>query len=171
MQGARTTRTFGPSFAGSSRQQLLGARHRAGQRVAHPHGDRRRRRLAFLHHVEMGVEGRDLVDLGQRELHLLRERGEMRGGEMAVVVLDQMQMLDQQIAPARAVAEQRAHLVERLRIDLAALGRAPRLAAARLGAVACRTAADFEYSSASPALRIEPLPSSQTIPCSPWLDR
>ena len=45
-------------------------------------------------------------------------------------------MLDQQIALARAVAEQRAHLVERPRIDLPALGRAARLAVARLGAVA-----------------------------------
>ena len=56
----------------------------------------------------------------------------MRGREVAVAVLDQMQMLDQQIAPARRVAEQRAHLVERRRIDLAALGRAarPALAAA-----------------------------------------
>ena len=61
----------------------------------------------------MRVEGRDLVDLGQRQLHLGGERGEMRGGEMAVMVLDQMQMLDQQIAPARPVGQQRAHLVER----------------------------------------------------------
>ena len=42
---------------------------------------------------------------------------------MAVAVLDQVQMLDQEIAPARAVAEQRAHLGERLRLDLAAFGR------------------------------------------------
>ena len=130
MQGARTTRTSRPSVAGQVAQQMLGARHRAGERVADPHRDRRRRRLAFLHHVEMGVEGRDLVDLGERELHLLRERGEMRGREMAVAVLDQMQVLDQQVALARPVAEQRAHLVERLRIDLAALGRARRAAGA-----------------------------------------
>ena len=56
----------------------------------------------------------------------------MRGGEMAVMVLDQMQMLDQEIAPARPVGEQRAHFIERLRIDLAALGRARRPAAAGL---------------------------------------
>ena len=54
----------------------------------------------------------------------------MRGREMAVAVLDQMQMLDQQIAPARARAEQRADLVERRRIDLAALRGAARPAAA-----------------------------------------
>ena len=124
MQGARTTRTSLPSFAGQLAQQLLRARHRAGERVAHAHRDRRRRRLAFLHHVEMRVEGRDLVDLGERHLHLGGERREMRGGEMAVAVLDQMQMLDQQIAPARPVAQQRAHFFERLRVDLAALRRA-----------------------------------------------
>ena len=90
---------------------------------------------SVLHHVEMRIEGRDLVDFGVRHLHLLRERGEMRGGEMAVMVLDQMQMLDQQIAPARPVGEQRAHLVERRRIDLTALGRARRPAPAGTFAV------------------------------------
>jgi hypothetical protein len=45
---------------------------------------------------------------------------------MAAVVLDQMQVLDQEIAPARALPEQRPHVRERLRIDLAALGGAPR---------------------------------------------
>ena len=49
---------------------------------------------------------------------------------MAVLVLDEMQVLDQQVAPARPVAEQRLHLVQRLRIDLAALGRAARPLAA-----------------------------------------
>ena len=69
----------------------------------------------------MGVERRDLVDLGLRELHLRGERGEMRRRQMAVAVLQQMQVLDQQIAPARPVAEQRPHLFERARIDLPAL--------------------------------------------------
>ena len=70
----------------------------------------------------------------------------MRGGEMAVFVLDQMQMLDQQIAPARLVAEQRADFVERLRIDLAAFRRAARLLR-RAAARRCRSAAaEFGYS-------------------------
>ena len=113
-------------------QQMLGARHRAGERIAHPHRDRRRRRLAFLHHVEMRVEGRDLVDLGQRKLHLGRERGEMRGREMPVSVLDQVQMLDQEIASARLPPKQElAHLVERRRVDLPALGRARAAGAGR----------------------------------------
>ena len=128
-----------PELAGKIAEQVLGAAHRAGQRIAHPHRDRRRRRLAFLHHVEMRVEGRDLVDLGQRKLHLGGERGEMRGREMPVAVLDQMQMLDQEIAPALARAEQRANLGERGRVDLPALGRAARAAAA----VAVRASAPF----------------------------
>ena len=87
----------------------------------------------------MRVEGRDLVDLGLRHLHLGRERSEMRGREMAVMVLDQMQMLDQQIAPARPVGEQRLHVVQRGRIDLAAFRRARRLAAAGAFAAAVGT--------------------------------
>jgi hypothetical protein len=41
-----------------------------------------------------------------------------------------VQMLDQEIAPALAVAQQRAHLRQRLRLDLAALGRLARAVAA-----------------------------------------
>ena len=106
-------------------QQLVGAGHGAGQAVAHPHGDGGRRR-AVLHHVEMGIEGGDLVDLGLGELHLGRERGEMRRGQVAVAILQQMQVLDQEIAPARAIAEQRPHLVERSRVELTALRSAGR---------------------------------------------
>src|SRR5262249_29539605 len=94
----------------------------------YPHGHRRRRFLALLHHVEMRVKGRDLIDLGERELHLVRERSKMRGREMAVAILDEMEVLDQEIASALAVSEQRSDLVERARIDLAAfrrLGRSP----------------------------------------------
>jgi hypothetical protein len=52
----------------------------------------------------MGIEGRNLVDFGECELHLGRQRRQMRGGEMPVVVLDQVQVLDQQVAPALALA-------------------------------------------------------------------
>ena len=80
-------------------------------------------RLAFLHDVEMRVEGRGLEHFGERKLHLVGKRGEMRGGNLVIVVLDQMQMLDQEIAPPRPVAEQKFDLVRGRRIDLAALGR------------------------------------------------
>ena len=122
------------------REQALGAHQRAGEAVADPHRQRRRRRLAVHDDVEMGVERGDLVDLDQRKPHLVRERHEMAGVQAAVVVLQQMQVLDQEVAPARAVAEERAHLVERLRIDLPPLRRFARLAPAGAGMDAARAA-------------------------------
>ena len=124
------------------RQQLLRAHHLAGQAVAHPDRERRRRRLALLDHVEMRIERCGFVDRRLRQPHLLGERREMRGAEVAVAVLDQVQVLDQQIALARPVAEQRAYLVERLLLDLAPLGMAPvppfaRSRAAVLADLAC----------------------------------
>src|SRR5271156_4493059 len=78
----------------------------------------------------MSIEGRDFVNFGERELHLLRQCGKMRGGQMAVMVLDKVQMLDEQIAPARPVGEQREYFFVGLRIDLAALRRSRRPAPA-----------------------------------------
>ena len=69
----------------------------------------------------MRVESRDLVDLAQRELHLLSECSKMSSREMTIIVLNEMQVLDQQIALARARAEQRAHFLKRARINLPAL--------------------------------------------------
>ena len=103
------------------REQRLCPHQLAGQAVAHAHRERRRRRLALLDHVEMGVEGRDLVDLGLGKAHLVGKRRQMRRRQMAVAVLDQVEMLDQEIAPARPLAEQGAHLLERRILELAAL--------------------------------------------------
>jgi len=50
-----------------------------------------------------------------------------------------MQVLDQQIALARAVAEQRCDLVSRAGIDLPALGRAASLTATWFRAIAAET--------------------------------
>ena len=44
--------------------------------------------------------------------------------QTAKVVLNHVQMLDEQIAPARCIAEQRDHLVARVRINRTALRRA-----------------------------------------------
>src|SRR5258708_7601553 len=49
----------------------------------------------------------------------------MRRREMAVLVLDEMQELDQEIAPSLGIAEQRADLHLRRRLDLAAFGDRP----------------------------------------------
>ena len=53
----------------------------------------------------------------------------MGGGEMAVFVLDEMQMLDQEVAPAWPLTEQRPNILQRLRVDLAASRGLPRAAA------------------------------------------
>jgi hypothetical protein len=46
----------------------------------------------------------------------------VRGGNLAVCILNQMQVLYQQVAAAWPLAEQLFDLMCRLRIDLAALG-------------------------------------------------
>ena len=104
-------------------QQLFRAEHRAGQRIADANGQRRDVGLALLHHVEMRVEGRGLEHLGERQLHLVGKRCEMGRGNLVILVLDQVQIFDQEIAPARPVAEQQLNLVGRGRIDLASLRR------------------------------------------------
>ena len=103
-------------------QQFFRAQHRAGQGIADANGQRRDIGLALLHHVEMRVEGRGLEHFRERQLHLVGERGEVGCGNLMIVVLDQVQMLDQEIAPPRPVAEQKRNLFSGLGIDLAALG-------------------------------------------------
>ena len=66
----------------------------------------------------MGVERGDLVDLDKRQPHLLGERREMTRMEAAEMVLQEMQVLDQQVAPPLALTEQLLHLGERGGIDL-----------------------------------------------------
>ena len=109
--------------AGSSRS--ASKLHRAGEfaaeAVADPHSQRRRRCLAVHDDVEMGIERGDLVDLDEGEPHLLGQRRQMARVQAAEMVLQQMQVLDQQIAPPLAVAEQCLHLGERRRIDLPSL--------------------------------------------------
>ena len=102
-------------------EQPLGPGQRAAQAVAHPHREGRRGRVPVGHDVEVVVEGRDLEHLGQGQAHLVRQRGEMAVRQVRVAVLDQMQVLDQQVAPPRPRAEQGAHLRQRTGVDLAAL--------------------------------------------------
>ena len=81
-------------------EALGSAGHGAGERVAHTHGDGRRWQLTFLHDVEVRVERRDLIDFGERHFHLGGERGEMCSRQVPVLILNEVQMLDQEIAPA-----------------------------------------------------------------------
>src|SRR3954465_12776181 len=71
----------------------------------------------------MRVEGCGLEYFGERKLHLVGERGEMRGRDLAILVLDQMQIFDQEVATPRSVAEQLLDLVRGGGIDLPSLGR------------------------------------------------
>ena len=67
----------------------------------------RRPRLAVRHHIEVRVEGRDLVHLGHRDLEHFGQRVQVARRQAAFLVLDQMQVLDQQRALARPLAQQR----------------------------------------------------------------
>ena len=66
------------------------------------------------------VEAGHFIDFGLRHAQFLRQRGQVGGGQAAVVILDQVQMLDQQVAPARCVAQQHLYFGERGGVDPAA---------------------------------------------------
>ena len=103
-------------------QQFFRAQHRAGQGIADANGQRRNIGLALLHHIEMRIEGRGLEHFRERKLHLVGKRCEMGRGNLMILVLDKVQMLDQQIAPPRPVTQQERNLFGGLGIDLASLG-------------------------------------------------
>src|SRR5262249_46435719 len=73
--------------------------------------------------------------LGKGELHLVRKRSKVRGGDLVILVLDQVQEFNQEIAAARLVAEQEFDLMRRGRINLAALRRCLGALAALAGMV------------------------------------
>src|SRR5256885_965785 len=81
----------------------------------------RSRLPALADYVEVVVERRDFEHLGLRQLHFLRKRGKVRCGQVAEAVLQLVQVLDQQVGAARRIAEQRANLCQRARIDRASL--------------------------------------------------
>ena len=86
-------------------EQRLGAHLFAGQTVADPDGQGRRQRLVVEHDVEVGIEGRDLVDLRHGNDHEVGERVKVAGLEAAPGVLDEMEVLDQQVAPVGTFAD------------------------------------------------------------------
>ena len=115
----------------ASSGQILRPGQFARQRIADP--DRQGRaappRLR-LHHIKMGVEGRDLVDLGLGQASSprpARADGPPRDGR--VHPGSGASELDQQIAPARPIAQQRAHALQRAVLQLTPLRCATALAA------------------------------------------
>ena len=102
-------------------REFVGAGHRAGKRIADPHGEPGRRLAALLHHVEVMIETGHLEDLGLGQAHLRGERGEHRCRQVPFGVLDAMQVLDQEIAAARSIGQQLAHARDCDRVGLPAL--------------------------------------------------
>ena len=73
--------------------ELDGPRELAGEAVADPDREGRRRFRSVGHEVEVGVEGRDLVHLRLGETVLGREGREVPGVERSVAILDDVQVL------------------------------------------------------------------------------
>ena len=80
----------------------------------------------------MRVEGRNLEYLRHRQPHFLTQRAKMRRRQMAKSILDQMKVFDQQIATARAVAEQCPDVIQGAVVKLPPLRCATTLALAGL---------------------------------------
>ncbi len=78
--------------------------------------------IAFLHHIEMRIEGRCFEHLREREPHLIGQRGQMVAGDLSELVLDQVQIFDQQVALAGAIPQETLNRELGLGVDLAALG-------------------------------------------------
>ncbi len=110
-----------PSCAGSSASNFC-APISSQVRLSHTRTvSARRRRLAVHDDVEMRVERRDLVDLDQRQPHLLRQRREMARMEATDIcpAADAGYSISRS-RRARRIAEQRLHLRRAPRLDLAA---------------------------------------------------
>ncbi len=88
-------------------------------------GHRRRARLVIAQHIEMMIEGRDLIGFGHRNAHLFRQRMQPAGGNAAFAVLNEMQIFDQQIAAARPISQKRADGLHIGFIELAPFGKEP----------------------------------------------
>jgi hypothetical protein len=70
----------------------------------------------------MVVKGRDLVDLGRRQAHFMSQRHQVYGRQVAVLVLDFVQVFDQQVALARRFTEQLLDFEKRIQVDYPPLG-------------------------------------------------
>ena len=91
--------------------------------LARPYADLkvRRKQPALLAAQDVkAFSGFGAIAISDRDLG--RERGEVRGGQVTIVVLDEMEVFDQQVATARPVEQQRADFLKGVEIDLASLG-------------------------------------------------
>ena len=100
-----------PQFCIECFRPILGA----GDGVAHADDGGGQGWLVISDDVEMGVERRGLIYLGKGQAHFIRQRRQMRGADLMVRVLDEVQMLDQQVADPGAIAKQGRDLMRGLR--------------------------------------------------------
>jgi hypothetical protein len=68
----------------------------------------------------MSIESGDLVDLGHGQLHPVGQRGEMRGGKVAIGILNTVHVFDQQIAAQGIRTQKRLDITQGLRLYLSA---------------------------------------------------
>ena len=70
----------------------------------------------------MGVKARNLVNLGLRQFEFFGECGHVPCCKMTKLILNEMQILDQMVAAALAITQQRQYFGACARIDLASFG-------------------------------------------------
>ncbi len=113
-------------MAGVQREaKLIAACHLARQTGAHAnrepgHG------CGVVDDVEVVIEGGDFVDLGLRELQVLRQRGEVAAAQRADAVLQAMQVFDEQVAARCEAVAGGADGIAGDLVDLPALRRGAR---------------------------------------------
>ena len=69
----------------------------------------------------MRIEGSHLVNFSQRQPHFPGQRCQVGGGQLVIVVLDQMQVLDQQIVSSWPITEKGTNVFDRPGVGLAPL--------------------------------------------------
>ena len=90
------------------------AEHLAGQRFTYPHGKLRGRVLIGFQYVEMVIESGRLIDFGHGQFHLDGQGQEMAVRQVAIVVLEPVQVFHQQVAGARRVTQEFPYVGQRL---------------------------------------------------------
>ena len=97
---------IGKIFRLEPANKLLRAEHLAGDGITDAHGAGRGRGLVFLQDIKMVIKRGGLVDLRHRHAHFERQGLYVATGNGVIAILDFVQMLDQELALARRIAEQ-----------------------------------------------------------------
>ena len=74
----------------------------------------------------MMVKAGNLVHFYRSELHFVGKGNQVGRGQMAIVILDEMQMFDQEVPPARCGGQQRLDFSEGLRVNTAPFWPSPK---------------------------------------------